>query len=182
MDCEIDSYDPISAHFVLVPSSYSPSTAESEVKALGTLRWVPYPPPATTPASSETVSSLLPLGRPPTSEGSIAATFASERGAGAKLGRLALDKSLRGKKLGAFLVKESERWVTEAIKQRLAKANEGQATATAGDGHGLGDDQQEVTAPKRLDVQFRLHSQMPVIDVSKLLAISEGEHDADRLI
>ncbi|CAO1631305.1 unnamed protein product [Parajaminaea phylloscopi] len=182
-DTEVDDYDPISAHFLLVDESESSSDAADTVgaalsgsghtastgdasevasgskgqKVMGTLRWVPYPPQKTPAviedAGSGSQSSLLPLGRPPTSQGALAATFASA--GGAKLGRLALDKSARGKKLGARLVRESEEWVVKALQERARAQGAGNSGADADADAGVDAAAKEVT--------FRLHSQMQVI-------------------
>lgn len=180
-DVEVDEYDPLSAHFLLVPnedgapSSQSASTAAApagtgttkasteaddvvnQVRAVGVLRWVPYPtskiPAVLKEAAKGSSSSLLPLGRPPTSQGPLAASFASA--GGAKLGRLALDRSVRGKGLGARLVRESEEWVVKALGEKVQK---------------------EGSSGEKLDVTFRLHSQMQVVGFYKGLGYhQEGE-------
>ncbi|PWN50450.1 hypothetical protein IE53DRAFT_368896 [Violaceomyces palustris] len=136
---EVDEYDPVSAHFILVEES-------EPQRALGTLRLIPYPPPPPPPSpseldrlkgeGSEQAESLgkpfLPLG-PARSRQEIARDFATrfysgkqeeekvEEGGeghsekwikvgGAKLGRLALLIETRGKGLGQFLVRQSELW------------------------------------------------------------------------
>lgn len=67
------------------------------------------------------------------------------------MGRLALEKSLRGKGLGKRLVVESEQWVTEALRQKKQQQQH--------DGSGGAVAQSKA-------VEFRIHSQMHVVDVS----------------
>lgn len=198
LEVEVDEYDPISAHFVLVEqrgigtkdddggddsssavivgtafsgsahtmptkdaSQIASATASHPIR--GTLRWVPYPstevPSTIEGAAKGSVSSLLPLGRPPTSQGALATTFASA--GGAKLGRLALEKSARGKGLGARLVRESEQWVVQALRSRV----EAEAASTA-----------VQKDKKSIQVTFRLHSQMHVISFYEALGYrAQGE-------
>lgn len=175
-ETEVDEYDALSAHFLLMDTqstSLHPSTApastageaastagpgsgDDDVRGLGTLRWVPYPssaaPAVVQDAAAGSVSSKLPLGRPPSNEGTLAVTFGAA--GGAKLGRLALEKSQRGKGLGKRLVVESEQWVTQALRQKKQQQQQ-----ENGSGGGSAVAQSKA-------VEFRIHSQMHVVDVS----------------
>ncbi|EPQ32030.1 uncharacterized protein PFL1_00228 [Pseudozyma flocculosa PF-1] len=136
---EVDQYDPVSAHFVLVHKG-DPSNA------VGVVRLVPYPLPIPKqdPDGVEPNSKDFPLGGSQ-SESSTASHFvsavfgtnSSQRDAahdptltdaeekrtedlipnlgGAKLGRLAVLKEARGKGLAQRLVREAEAWLINVI-------------------------------------------------------------------
>ncbi|CAO1625270.1 unnamed protein product [Jaminaea pallidilutea] len=185
LETEVDEYDALSAHFLLIDTqstSLHPSTApastageaastagpgsgDDDVRGLGTLRWVPYPssaaPAIVQDAAAGSVSSRLPLGRPPSNEGTLAVTFGTA--GGAKLGRLALEKSLRGKGLGKRLVVESEQWVTEALRQKKQQQQQQQQENGSGCGGAVAQSKA---------VEFRIHSQMHVVDFYKALGYS----------
>lgn len=136
-DTEIDENDPLSAHFLLIDEAQPDS-------GLGTLRWVPYPPSSVkldhdvAEASSQ---EELPLGKPLSKE-QLTQAFVSA--GSAKLGRLALSSSLRGKKLGAKLVQDSEIWIREILKSNLKTG-------------------------EKVEVGMKLHSQMQVVEFYKRL-------------
>lgn len=127
LDTEVDSNDAISAHFLLVDTSHPE-------QGLGTLRWVPYPPPASSDTPS-TYTPSTPLGKPLT-RAQLTASFV--RAGSAKLGRLALTKSFRGRGLGARMVSQSEEWITGMLKSELPMG-------------------------EKVEVNLKLHSQMQVI-------------------
>jgi predicted GNAT family N-acyltransferase len=134
---ELDENDAICAHFLLIDTA-DPS------KGLGTLRWVPYPTGSVLQSSREAIATRsveegLPLGRAQTTE-ELTRSFVS---AGqAKLGRLAARKEVRGKKLGAKLVVDSEKWIRSILAANLSKG-------------------------EQVEVGMKLHSQMQVVKVSE---------------
>ncbi|SAM71861.1 uncharacterized protein UBRO_00260 [Ustilago bromivora] len=136
---EIDQYDPLAAHFILT-SNADPSTVLGTLRLLPYP--LPIPKPDAEGSEPEPCSSY-PLGGS-RSESAIAGDFVSaawsahppvkgrrdpaetkeeerrteeevpELG-GAKLGRLALMKEVRGKGLGHLLVREAERWLLRVL-------------------------------------------------------------------
>lgn len=135
LDTEVDSYDAQSAHFLLI------DTQQEKDIPLGTLRWVPYPPPR----AQTTADSVLPvdttnlsLGEP-LSASQLKDDFLSA--GNGKLGRLALVSETRGKGLGKKIVLDSEEWLRAILKKD-------------------GDDKADKAKTK---VTLRLHSQMQVI-------------------
>ncbi|KAN0066411.1 hypothetical protein ACQY0O_000505 [Thecaphora frezii] len=143
LEAEIDQYDPVSAHFVLVRNG-------DPGKAVGVLRLVPYPLPLPKQDARAVEPNLdsFPLGGSQT-EASTASHFTSAVFAtrptdphsaaahdptltneeqqqtrdltpklgGAKLGRLALLEEARGKGLAQKLVREAEAWLYKVISQ-----------------------------------------------------------------
>ncbi|CAD6891938.1 unnamed protein product [Tilletia controversa] len=133
-ESEIDEYDPLSAHFLAIATSKS--TGES--RAVGTIRWVPYPFPPADPNFQPGADPALPIG-PVRDQATVRALFAANKLdvtpgndkedeyvkqiktaptllAGGKLTRLALAKEARGLRIGELLVRESERWVLDAVR------------------------------------------------------------------
>ncbi|CBQ67558.1 conserved hypothetical protein [Sporisorium reilianum SRZ2] len=145
LDDEIDQYDPLAAHFVLTHRS-ALATALGTLRLLP----YPLPIPKPDEAGAEPdATSSYPLGGS-RSESAIASDFISaawthypqsgssardpaqtraeeqqteqqipERG-GAKLGRLALLKEVRGKGLGNLLVRKAEEWLLQVLSNDKA--------------------------------------------------------------
>lgn len=194
LEDEIDQYDPLAAHFILT-STNDPSTVLGTLRLLP----YPLPIPKPDAEGSEPdPSSSYPLGGS-RSEGAIAGDFVAvawsssaqpvsrardpaeteaeekqteekvpELG-GAKLGRLALMKEVRGKGLGHLLVREAERWLLqvlgsgEAVKQGAfgPRPSKQGSNAAGGDGQGEGEG-------KKLDsIIIKLSSQVYAIEFYK---------------
>ncbi|KAE8225867.1 hypothetical protein CF319_g1447 [Tilletia indica] len=146
LETEIDEYDPLSAHFIAIATSKS--TGQS--RTVGTIRWVPYPFPPTDPNFQPGNDPTLPIG-PVRDESTVQAQFANNlkttttsKGSdeekegvkqivtaptllpGGKLTRLAVSKEARGMRIGELLVRESEKWVLQAV--RGGSSNGGEQT------------------------------------------------------
>lgn len=113
----MNRHDCDSIHFVVALS-----TDPSHV--VGTVRYCPYPYPTKT-ASEEAASIPNALSKGVKSHAEAIEGFrlsssnneAAPGTAGAKLGRLALLKETRGKKLGEKTVREAESWIEEILKK-----------------------------------------------------------------
>ncbi|KAK0534227.1 hypothetical protein OC842_002699 [Tilletia horrida] len=141
LETEIDEYDPFSAHFLAIGTSKSTGLS----RTLGTIRWVPYPFPDTASSTFQPgADKSLPIG-PVRDESAVQAQFAQNTaptataadGAGSaeqkpllpggKLTRLAVSKEARGQRIGELLVRESEKWVLNAISSQLpSRSGKGQ--------------------------------------------------------
>ncbi|KAJ6642090.1 putative acetyltransferase [Pseudolycoriella hygida] len=117
-ETEIDSYDPISAHFIVISKKDDIVTA--------TVRLTPYP------LSINPVNSFDNANTPPEqkhlqlggllgsvrNEQEIVNEFLRDECIGAKLSRMAVKKSYRGKGLGAMTVQEAENWLMRTLSEK----------------------------------------------------------------
>ena len=192
---EIDQYDPLAAHFVLTHRD-RPSEALGTLRLLPYP--LPLPKPDQADAEPDAASSY-PLGGS-RSESAIASDFISaawthyppatsarrdpaqtqaeetqtehevpELG-GAKLGRLALVKEVRGKGLGALLVSKAEEWLLGILQN-----NEAVRKGAFGPRPSLQDKQEETPSKEqqRLEsIVIKLSSQIYVIEFYKKYVLS----------
>lgn len=194
LEDEIDQYDPLAAHFILTHRS-DPDKVLGTLRLLP----YPLPIPKPDEAGSEpAIQSSFPLGGS-RSESAIASDFISaawsqhpqpissardpaqtheeeeqtetqvpEKG-GAKLGRLALLKEVRGKKLGHLLVRKAEAWLIDILSNDEA-SRQGAFGPRPTKQHGKEHDAHadNVQQPERLEsIIIKLSSQIYVIDFYK---------------
>lgn len=186
---EIDQYDPLAAHFVLTHTS-NPNHALGTLRLLPYPLPIPKPDES---GSEPDPNSSYPLGGPRSESAIasdfISAAWAHtpqpisarrdpaqteqeeqetmselphEKG-GAKLGRLALRKEVRGKGLGHLLVREAEAWLVEILGNDEAQ-KQGAFGPRASAGHGKEGKEEE---QKLESIVIKLSSQIYVIDFYK---------------
>ncbi|KAK0555627.1 hypothetical protein OC845_000198 [Tilletia horrida] len=149
-DTEIDEWEPLSAHFL----AWETSKATGQSRVVGTVRWVPYPYPPLDPnfvisqdepdfplgslRDEATVKALFarPLpssaveneqGEPEAAETAREIRAVPAMLCGGKLTRLAVAKEARGLRLGEMLVRETEKWVINAVQSGSPKNDGGGA-------------------------------------------------------
>ncbi|PWZ02851.1 hypothetical protein BCV70DRAFT_209365 [Testicularia cyperi] len=187
---EIDQYDPLAAHFALTHES-DPSRVLGTLRLLPYPLPIPKPDE---PGSEPDGSTSYPLGGSRT-ESAIAADFVSaawsthhrpveapldpaqtraeeeqtakhmSEDRGGKLGRLALLKEVRGKKLGHFLVTEAEAWLLRALGDGKTQEQGAFGPPTTADGPSAPSDEVETLN----SIVIKLSSQIYVIDFYKRL-------------
>lgn len=96
----------MSAHFVV--------KSKKDAVVVATVRLVPYPESNDRNLNPAPVDKLLPLGGE-RNEAKIVNEFQMADCIGAKLGRMAVEKSNRGKGIGAMTVREAENWLIRSL-------------------------------------------------------------------